>query len=93
MTMLERDELAKLAKQNRAMFDDYCNTLAGDKIGGTPSFGNNDSWPENGSWRLLLQLFPKRMRDDPFYFNLGATLATGFAFLSDDRTQGRFLVD
>lgn len=90
---IPRDELAKLARQDRGRFDAYCKTLYGDKIGGTPSFGNNDSWPENGQWDLLLQLLPKRRPSDPFYLNLGATLATGFAFISADRKKGCFLVD
>jgi hypothetical protein len=88
-----RDELPRLAKQDRSRFDAYCNTLAGDKIGGTPLAVNNDPWPGNGSWSLLLQLLPKREPTDPFYLNLGATTATGFAFISGDRTEGRFLVD
>lgn len=90
---IPRDDLPRLAKQDRRRFDAYCRTLSGDKIGGTPLFGNNDSWPDGGTWKLLLQLLPKRESSDPFYLNLGATLATGFAFISGDRTEGRFLVD
>ena len=90
---IPRDELPQLAKLDKKKFDAYCDTLAGDKIAGTPSFGNNDRWPENGAWPLLLQLLPKRRPTDPFYLNLGATLATGLAFVSPDRKEGCFLVD
>lgn len=90
---IPRDELSKLARTNRAEFDSYVQKLSGDKIGGTPLFGNNDSWPTDGTWSLLLQLLPKRRPDDPFYLNLGATLATGFAFVSTDKNRACFLVD
>ncbi len=90
---LERNRLAELARHDHERFESYCDTLAGDKVGGTPLFGNNDSWPANGPWQLLLQLLPKRSEADPFYLNLGATLATGFAFLSHEQGEGRFLVD
>jgi len=40
-----------------------------------------------------IRSYPKGEPIDPFYLNLGATTATGFAFLSSDRSEGRFLVD
>ncbi len=87
------DDLSKLAREDRGRFDSYLRHLSGDKIGGTPLFGNNDRWPDGGPWSLLLQLMPKRTPHAPFYLNLGATLATGFAFLSTDKRRGCFLVD
>jgi hypothetical protein len=62
--------------------------IDGDKIGGTPEFFQGDAWPDSGSWRLLLQLDTNWV---PFRLNLGAAPRL-FAFVSEDGTQGRLLV-
>ena len=85
---IARSDLSRLAREDRGGFESYLRNLTGDKIGGTPLFGNNDNWPGNGPWSLLLQLMAKRTPHDPFYLNLGATLATGFAFISTDKKRG-----
>lgn len=64
----------------------YYDRVAGNKIGGTPAFFQGDDWPDDGPWRLLLQL-----EDWPFHLNLGASPVV-FAFVSPDGRQGRFLV-
>ena len=65
----------------------YAETLDGNKIGGTPIFLQNTEFPGPGSWRLLLQLDSGNL---PFSINFG-DVGTGYAFLSEDGTIGKFL--
>ncbi|MER5639038.1 hypothetical protein ABT095_18985 [Kitasatospora sp. NPDC002227] len=60
----------------------------GAKIGGTPVFFQGDEWPDGGPWRLLLQLDSNWV---PFRLDLGAS-PRAFAFVSEDGTRGRLLV-
>ncbi|MFB6891411.1 hypothetical protein ACFCX4_19145 [Kitasatospora sp. NPDC056327] len=62
--------------------------IDGDKIGGTPSFFQGDQWPDGGPWRLLLQLDTNWL---PFRLELGSSPRL-FAFVSEDGTRGRLLV-
>lgn len=68
-------------------YDAYCDSLAGNKIGGMPLFIQGDAYPEDGSWRFLLQL---DMMEVPFHVNFGDA-GMGYAFLSEDGQSGRFL--
>lgn len=66
----------------------YCSSIEGNKIGGVPYFFQGDEWPEDGRWKLLMQLNSNFL---PFYLNLGAE-PTAFAFISDDLKNGKLLI-
>lgn len=57
------------------------------KIGGTPAFLQGETYPSGGPWRLLAQI---DSADDLFFLNFGDA-GVGYAFLSADGAQGRFL--
>jgi uncharacterized protein YwqG len=57
------------------------------KIGGTPAFLQGERYPSGGQWKLLAQI---DSADDLFYVNFGDA-GVGYAFVSADGTQGRFL--
>ncbi|MFE7765891.1 hypothetical protein [Streptomyces sp. NPDC057438] len=78
-------ELQALPSADR---DRYIQRIDGDKIGGTPLFFQGAEWLDGGPWRLLLQLDSNWV---PFPLNLGASQRL-FAFVSEDGTQGRLLV-
>lgn len=66
----------------------YYDAVSGNKIGGTPAFFQGDTWPDDGPWKLLLQLDADEL---PFHLTLGAS-PIAFAFISPDGRHGRFLV-
>jgi uncharacterized protein YwqG len=61
--------------------------LAGNKLGGTPLFIQGPELPDEGEWRLLLQLDSTQV---PFYLNFGDA-GVGYAFISLDGRKARFL--
>jgi uncharacterized protein YwqG len=67
--------------------EDYAGVGGGNKIGGAPSFIQNDEFPRPGDWKLLLQLDSTLV---PFFINLGDA-GVGYAFLSADGRSGKFL--
>lgn len=69
------------------VYDRYAAALGGNKIGGSPIFIQNDEFPEGPPWRLLLQLDSTQV---PFSVNFGDS-GVGYAFLSEDGSQARFL--
>ena len=69
------------------MYDAYFDSLAGNKVGGTPGFIQAEVYPEGGPWNLLLQL---EMMELPCYVNFGDA-GVGYAFISADGEKGRFL--
>jgi hypothetical protein len=79
-------------KQYMALSDDeqsrYYDAVSGNKVGGAPAFFQGDDWPDDGPWRLLLQLDASEV---PFHLNLGAG-GIMFAFISPDSLRGRLLV-
>lgn len=58
------------------------------KIGGTPTFVQGPEFPVGERWRLLLQL--SEMGNDTFEIKFGEA-GTGYAFLNEDGTRGKFL--
>jgi hypothetical protein len=66
-------------------FEKYSKAVEGNKVGGTPAFLQEDAMPPGG--KLLLQLDSAQV---PFYVNFG-DCGLGFAFISPDGSQGRFL--
>lgn len=68
-------------------WENYANTLDGNKIGGTPIFMQGDEFPGPGSWKLLLEIDSTRV---PFFVNFGDA-GIAYAFLSEDGTKGKFL--
>lgn len=66
-------------------FERYSKEVEGNKIGGAPAFLQDDAFPPGG--QLLLQLDSAQV---PFYVNFG-DCGVGFAFISPDGTQGKFL--
>jgi uncharacterized protein YwqG len=70
-------------------WDAYMDALFEDKVGGTPvPTPNEPTFPDPERWRLLLQVNTKD--DDPFFLNF-ASDGVGYAFLSEDGRQGKFL--
>ena len=66
-------------------FEKYSKAVEGNKVGGSPAFLQEDAMPPGG--KLLLQLDSAQV---PFYVNFG-DCGLGFAFISPDGSQGRFL--
>lgn len=56
-------------------------------IGGTPAFLQGEEYPSGGPWKFLAQI---DSADNLFFLNFGDA-GIGYAFLSADGTQGRFL--
>ena len=66
----------------------YSEKVAGNKIGGTPGFLQNDEFPSEGEcWKLLLQLDSCGV---PFSVNFGDS-GISYAFINEDATVGKFL--
>jgi len=65
----------------------HLSSLMGNKVGGSPYFLQTDEFPEGDGWKLLLQLDSSRV---PFFVNLGDA-GVGYAFISKDGRQGKFL--
>jgi hypothetical protein len=63
----------------------YSKAVEGNKIGGTPSFLQEDALPPSG--HLLLQLDSAQV---PFSLNFG-DCGVGYAFISPDGSMGKFL--
>jgi uncharacterized protein YwqG len=61
--------------------------LEGNKLGGTPRFIQSPEFPDDGDWKLLLQLDSSNV---PFYVSFGDS-GVGYAFISADSRKGRFL--
>jgi uncharacterized protein YwqG len=80
-------EETRFASCSEAQTHDYFRALEGNKIGGTPTFIQSDEFPPGGAWALLLQLDSTAV---PFRINFGDA-GVGYAFVSHDATQGRFL--
>jgi hypothetical protein len=80
------DEAAR-AEWPDEKWDSHAKALEGNKIGGTPIFLQGDEFPGPGSWKLLLELDSTQV---PFFVNFGDA-GTGYAFLSEDGTIGKFL--
>lgn len=67
--------------------DEALDQLSDYKIGGTPAFLQGEEYPEGGPWKLLAQIDSS---SDLFFLNFGDA-GVGYAFISADGTQGRFL--
>lgn len=80
------DESAKFKLSDKEA-DAFSETLSGNKIGGVPGFLQGDEFPVGGPWKLVLQLDSARV---PFHVNFG-DVGIGYAFISEDGKQGRFL--
>lgn len=66
----------------------YSDEVDGDKIGGVPFFFQGDGWPDDSSWRLLLQL---HANFKPFCLLVGGS-PTIFAFVNEDLTTGKIVI-
>jgi uncharacterized protein YwqG len=64
-------------------FEQYAKAREGTKIGGVPLFLQNDAFPDDGEWRLLLQLDSTQV---PFSVNVGDA---GLAYVFVDPTGQR----
>jgi uncharacterized protein YwqG len=82
--VIVEDEHAHESPQAWAQFTELWSEI---KIGGTPAFLQGPEFPEDGNWRLLLQLDSANV---PFYVNFGDA-GVGYAFLSQDGTSGKYL--
>lgn len=67
--------------------DKYRDTTEGNKIGGVPNFIQGDEFPEDGNWKLLLQL---DSCNAPFEINFGDG-GVAYAFINESVTEGKFL--
>lgn len=78
-------------QQMKAAWTAYQKALAGNKIGGTPGFLQNDDFPDyEHDWRLLLQLDSALLPPALASINFGDA-GIGYAFISADGTIGKFL--
>ena len=66
--------------------DELARAWSENKLGGTPAFLNVVDMPEEGTWRLLLQLDSAHV---PFHVYFGDR-GIGYAFVHIDGTQGKF---
>ncbi len=84
----ERIEQGKLFDMPEDQAEAYSKKVAGNKIGGTPGFLQNDEFPsEDVTWKLLLQLDSCGV---PFSVNFGDS-GISYAFINEDATVGKFL--
>jgi hypothetical protein len=74
-------------KMDEEEYEKYCESLEGNKVGGTPGFIQYPEFPFGKSSKLLLQLNSATV---PFYINFGDA-GIGYAFISEDGTKGKFL--
>lgn len=82
---IKQDELYKLEEE---IYDKYVASVQSrNKIGGVPSFLQMEEFPDNGEWKLLLQLDSTKV---PFYINFGGG-GEGYLFINPQGTEGRFL--
>lgn len=68
-------------------FDVYASELEGNKVGGTPIFLQNDEFPGEKPWQLLLQLDSTQV---PFSVNFGDA-GVAYAFIDPAGTAGKLL--
>ncbi|MBL0319308.1 MAG: DUF1963 domain-containing protein [Alphaproteobacteria bacterium] len=68
-------------------YEEIMNSIAGNKIGGTPLFIQGDESPEGDDWVLLLQLDSTQL---PFEINFG-TCGVAYAFINTNGDKGKFL--
>jgi uncharacterized protein YwqG len=74
-------------KWSKGECSEYFKSLDGNKMGGSPSFVQNDEFPGPGNWKLLLQLDASIV---PFYLNFGDA-GVSYVFLSEDGMTAKFL--
>lgn len=101
LVAVEREYLARTAsgsepafqpEQERESWSDekfhaYAQGLEGNKIGGSPIFLQYDEFPDDGDWRLLLQLDSTSV---PFSVNFGDA-GIAYAFIDPTGRKGRML--
>jgi uncharacterized protein YwqG len=80
------DETAEF-KLPKEEFEARNKSLCGNKIGGIPGFLQGDEFPDDGTWKLVLQLDSASV---PFWVNFGDA-GIGYAFISEDGRRGKFL--
>jgi len=68
-------------------FESRNKALSRNKIGGVPGFLQSDEFPDDGVWKLVLQLDSATV---PFHVNFGDA-GIGYAFISEDGSRGKFL--
>ncbi len=68
---------------------DAMEPLRGDKIGGVPGFVQAPEYPDDGVWRLLLQIEEPLGLNPLFKLNFGG--GVGYTFMSTDGTRAGFL--
>ena len=74
-------------KWSESAFDEYAQSLDGNKIGGIPLFLQGDEFPTDGEYKLLLQMDSTQV---PFFVNFGDA-GIAYAFINSDGTAGKFL--
>ena len=65
----------------------YAQALDGNKIGGSPIFLQGDEFPDDGKWKLLMQLDSAQV---PFDVNFG-DMGIAYAFIDDTNRIGKLL--
>lgn len=78
---------AKLMDMSEEQARAYRDSLAGNKLGGTPGFIQSDELPIPEPWHLLLQLDSAQV---PFWINFGDA-GIGYAFIDRAGIQAKFL--
>jgi hypothetical protein len=78
------DQAAAMTEEE---YNAYADLPSVSKIGGQPWWVQGEEFPEGGPWKFFLQL---EMMEAPFYVNFGDAGA-GYAFVSHDGEEGRFL--
>lgn len=81
---ISQDQLFKMPDDEANKYKDC---LAGNKIGGCPDFLQNDEFPDEGKWNLLIQIDSAKV---PFSINFGDS-GIGYGFINDQGTDAKFL--
>jgi uncharacterized protein YwqG len=74
-------------KWDSDQFQEYAQSLDGNKIAGTPIFLQGDEFPQGDTYNLLIQLDSTQV---PFFVNFGDA-GIGYGFINKDGTVAKFL--
>lgn len=83
---MDEDSLMELAESDDEKYDQYCEVMSIDKVGGSPLFIQGYEFPIEGDSKLICQLDESSI---PILVNFGCGVA--YVFMNSDGTFGKLL--